>query len=267
MIGAGLRILASQGLSIGLDSIKFDDVIQEASAPRASAYRAWSDPDRPEGPQVLFQDALAAKLLREQPGDAADPNSEGALNATMESVTQILENELPADLAALTAEKRGWWLRRMYRVGSNANQGVMDSSRLWATYMAVASSLASMSRDQIPPDILDAWQNGEDLLAARYKDLYSTMATMFGFRLRYCYTWEQFDVVAAALAEGLAMRARVNRHAWVSRQTGPGGEAEDWSLFAIAFEGLIRQFFEPDPEAEFHSTLDHEQSGAQYDRP
>lgn len=33
----------------------------------------------------------------------------------------------------------------------------------------------------------------------------------------------------------------------VTRPTGPDGQEQEWSLFAVGLEGLIQQFFEPDP--------------------
>jgi len=33
----------------------------------------------------------------------------------------------------------------------------------------------------------------------------------------------------------------------IVRATGPGGGAQEWTLFAVAFEGLVWQFFEIDP--------------------
>ena len=33
----------------------------------------------------------------------------------------------------------------------------------------------------------------------------------------------------------------------IVRATGPDGEMQEWTLFAVAFEGLVRQFFEVDP--------------------
>ena len=40
MVVVGLGLLAERGLNIGLDTVRFDEVIEAADAPRASAYRA-----------------------------------------------------------------------------------------------------------------------------------------------------------------------------------------------------------------------------------
>jgi len=44
-----LELLAERGLTVGMDTVKFDDVIRVADARRASAYRAWSGDDADAG--------------------------------------------------------------------------------------------------------------------------------------------------------------------------------------------------------------------------
>jgi hypothetical protein len=36
----------------------------------------------------------------------------------------------------------------------------------------------------------------------------------------------------------------------IPRATGPDGEVQEWTLFAVAFEGLVLQFFAFDPDWE-----------------
>lgn len=240
MVNAGVDLLAERGLTVAFDSVRFDEAVAAADVPRASAYRAWADSESDEGPQVRFHDALASKLLREQPGFSS--NETGALNGTIEAVTQVL-NQMP-DLKTLSAAERAHWFRQVHRAGSNANQFAMDESRLWHCYIAVAAGL--MSGMFVSAELASAWRAGEDALIERYKDLYLTMAELFGFRLRNCYTIEQFDTAAAALAEGLTIRTTINPHTRdILRQTGPNGEEQEWTLFAVCFEGLVQQFFEP----------------------
>lgn len=244
MVEVGIDLLARRGLTVGLETIKFDDAVVEADVPRASAYRAWSS-DGHEGPQLRFHDALTERLLVEQPGfgwgDRDDP-SEGSLSATLDAVRTVLD-EMP-DLDGLDPGERGFWFRQVHRAGSDANQYSMDDSKLWQCYVAVAAGL--MSQEHVDQRLLDAWRIGEDRLVERYRDLYSTMAATFGLRLRAAYTYEQFDTAAAALAEGLTIRSSINPHTrGIVRPTGPDGGEQEWTLFAVCFEGLVRQFFEP----------------------
>ena len=161
-------------------------------------------------------------------------------------MSEVLER-LP-DLESLTPIERGFWLQQIHRVGSNANVETMATSTLWRCYVAAAAGLTS--RAVIPDDLRAAWVAGEERMVERYMDLYSAMAELFGLRLRYCYTWEQLDTAAGALAEGLSIRSSVNPHVrGIRRATGPDGAEQDWTLFAVCFEGLLRQFFEPIPGA------------------
>ena len=249
MVAVGMGLLAERGLNVGLDTVRFDEVIRAADAPRASAYRAWSESDAEGvGPQERFHDALVAELLREEPGfgDGAAGDGVGAADATFAAVSEVLER-LP-DLESLTPIERGFWLQQIHRVGSNANVETMGAAGLWRCYVAVAAGL--MSKPRVPGELREAWEVGEERMVARYKDLYAAMAAMFGLQLRYCYTWEQFDTAAGALGEGLAIRSSVNPHVrGIRRATGAGSAEQEWTLFAVCFEGLLRQFFEPVPGA------------------
>ncbi len=52
-----------------------------------------------------------------------------------------------------------------------------------------------------------------------------------------------------ALAEGCSLRQHVDPHLGVIlRPTGPRGEDQEWTLFAIGLEALLMHFFEPDPD-------------------
>ena len=55
-------------------------------------------------------------------------------------------------------------------------------------------------------------------------------------------------MVLTALDQGFSLRHRINgKIEYVTRPTGPNGENEDWTLFALGLEALVHQFFEPDP--------------------
>ena len=53
----------------------------------------------------------------------------------------------------------------------------------------------------------------------------------------------------SSLSAGVMTRSKLREDARViERHTGPDGETEQWTLFAICFEALVRQFFEPDDD-------------------
>jgi hypothetical protein len=70
-----------------------------------------------------------------------------------------------------------------------------------------------------------------------------------GFRLREGLTLRQFAIAAESLAEGCALRSRVDASdmSGIVRGKGPNGASKEWTLFAVGLEALALQFFELDP--------------------
>lgn len=68
--------------------------------------------------------------------------------------------------------------------------------------------------------------------------------------MRYCYTWEQFDTAAGAIAEGIALRVPISPHVTgIMRNMGPDGTEQEWTLFAVCFEALLASADAPDTPA------------------
>jgi hypothetical protein len=58
-----------------------------------------------------------------------------------------------------------------------------------------------------------------------------------------------FTMAVTAYSEGCSMRNRIDdRVEFFNRPTGPNGDDEEWTLFAIGLEGLVDHFLEPDPD-------------------
>ena len=93
---------------------------------------------------------------------------------------------------------------------------------------------------------------GYDAFTDRIAGVYAALAALLGYRLREQFTLHQFAIAADALGQGCGLRDRVDQSKMegIVRQSGPDGEAQEWTLFAVAFEGLVRQFFEIDPNWE-----------------
>jgi len=76
------------------------------------------------------------------------------------------------------------------------------------------------------------------------------MTTLLGLRLREQFTLRDFVIAEDSLSEGYGIRDRLDDSSMriVVRPTGPNGELQEWTIFAVALEGLVRQFFEFDPD-------------------
>ena len=85
---------------------------------------------------------------------------------------------------------------------------------------------------------------------ARYEEQYAAMLAYCGFRIRAPLTIGQLTASAGALAEGLALRERVDPDSTrgIERPSGPDGSAQTWTLFGLALVALVEEFIEPDPD-------------------
>ncbi len=245
LIDAGIVLLRRRGVELGLGEITLSDAIAEAGVTRSTAYRSLADETL--APQAMLHRELITYLLtRYSRGDTRDA-IEGAIAQDLARHEQALESG--------TTQQRTLAMRSIIRVGANTSyEGVIDSPEraiLTAMYGAVRSSTE-------PPDWRhEALTEGEQNLNAMFSALYRGLAELFHYRVKPPFTMDQFTAAGASLIEGLAMRHEFNPElATTQRPTGPAGQDESWTLFAIAFEAMFVGMCEPDnPDAPFADLL------------
>jgi hypothetical protein len=239
VLTAALDILREDGLGTGVERISLGRAVERARVPRASAYRLWSHLGT--SPQLAFQHELLNHLA------AQDIGGERDLGTTTLAATRVLERAgPPSDLAPA---ERWQLMRELIRIATAANLDAMTVSPMWQAWIGVVGAAASrnVAADE---EFHHAIWLGEERATTRYVGLFQTMAAAFGIRLRAPYSYRHFATAAAALAEGLAMRDRVSGYVRnIERSTGTDGVEQKWTLFAVAMEGLVRQFFEADPDS------------------
>lgn len=236
LVAEAVAALERLGVDIGLDHIKLADVIEAAGVGRSSAYRSLADDDL--APQeVLHRETLAQILQRR--------HRETNLSIVTERTLAELERQRD-NLDADDSDRREHAIRSLIRVGAEASfrqvVSSVERSVLISSYGALRSGSAKDWRH-------DALVRGEEVLATLFGELYAGLSAIVGYQLRPGLTMEQFSTAIAGLLEGLAMRDGVSPHLdRIERPTGPDGESEPWTLFAIGFEGIYSVFFEPIPE-------------------
>jgi hypothetical protein len=234
-----MDILREDGLGTGVERISLGRAVERAGVPRASAYRLWSH--MAMSPQQAFQHELLNHLA------AQDMGGERDLGTTTAAATRVLQEAGP--IGEMTPDDRWNLMRELIRVATAANLNAVTISPLWQAWIGVVGAAASRNLDADDEFHHAIWL-GEERATTRYVGLYQTMAATFGIRLREPYSYRHFATASAALTEGLAIRDRVSayvRH--ILRPTGAGGADQEWTLFAVAMEGLVRQFFEADPDS------------------
>jgi hypothetical protein len=97
--------------------------------------------------------------------------------------------------------------------------------------------------------MIGALLRGFDSVAEFWEPTFVGLFGYLGFRIRAPRTVRQFTEAVLAWSQGHAIRHRVSGNVpRLSLPTGPGGELQEWTLFSVGLEGLVLQFFEPDPD-------------------
>jgi len=86
-------------------------------------------------------------------------------------------------------------------------------------------------------------------MAGYWEGTFTGLFGYLGFRIRAPRTMRQFADAVLAWSEGQTIRQRISGvTSRLSLPTGPDGGMQEWTLFSVGLEGLVLQFFEPDPD-------------------
>jgi hypothetical protein len=237
LLETGRTVLREDGLGTGAEALTFKRVfarVEEETGIRltnASVIRRRN--------QLEFQaDVLVAIALDE---------NEDEIGVTVRAVDPVL-----ATVDVSSAQSRDQAMRELCRVGGAANLHAVRQSTNWPLWIGVwALTVAGEPLDS-RNRVEEALVSGYGAFTERIVQVYGAMTTFLGFRLREQFTLRQFAIAADSLGQGCGLRDRFDHSAMegIVRSTGPGGGPQEWTLFSIAFEGLVRQFFELDPDWE-----------------
>lgn len=232
LIDAAIETLHVSGVESGLDAVTLDGAILDADVPRGMSYKIWR-----EGlgtPQDAFRQATVLDIL-------SIPAVAG-LPATVDFTKNELETH-KVELASTDMAVRRRVVAGLIRRVSEFNHVALAESANWRLYTALRT--AAVTRESADPEVLEALETGEAFLIAQYASFYSDMADKVGLTIKPDFTMEEFSAAAYSLNEGLSMRLGDSyRRDNIARPSGPEGNAEPWTLFAIALEGLIFHFFD-----------------------
>lgn len=240
LIETGLAQLLDSGVVLGLDHLKLADVIEAADVSRATAYRSLEH-DELEPQQVLRYEVVQLLLSR------------ASRNFYLEAVTDAVAEELQRQEAAAVdlsdPDQRASAIQQIIRTAGNASFATFIASTERAIMIAAMGSVRSRAVAERPIEI-DQWVHGtleqsEVDLVELFGSMYLSVAALFGLELKSEFTVGHLAVAGVAAMEGLGMRAGINEHVEnFMRPTGPNGELQEWSMFAVMFEGLVQQFFD-----------------------
>ena len=236
LLEAGREILHQEGLETGSNNLTFKRVferVEQQSGRRLTnasvIRRVWQN-------QAEFQADVLVSIALDESRPEADQ--------TVQAVVALLD-----DLDLSTAESRARSLRELCRVGGAASADAIAGSPNWQLWISVvAMATATNSPDQ-RHRVQAALMEGYGAVTKFWDETYGALIELFGVRIRHPWTMHQFTIAVTAYSEGCSLRTRIEGSPeLIVRPTGPDGEDQEWTLFAIGLEALVHQFFEPDPE-------------------
>jgi hypothetical protein len=236
LIETGRTILREEGLGTGAESLTFKRVFERVEGDTGLRLTNASIIRRVWDNQADYQ----ADVLTVIAADAGRVET----SRTLEAVAPVFK-----DIDLSTVDARWDTLVELCRVAGQAAIETLTQSPNWPSWIGVwAVATVGDSddrRSRIEQALLVGYQNTTD----RFEEAYLSMAGLLGFRLRPGFTVRQFGVAVGAMTEGCALRQRVDASTMegIMRPTGPHGEDRPWTLYAVGFEALVRQFLEIDP--------------------
>jgi len=155
---------------------------------------------------------------------------------------------LVADLDLSTPESRARAMRQVCRVGGAASSRAIAQSSNWTLWVSVVSMSQSMADQGQRRRIKEALGEGYTHVYTFWSDQFLGLTQLLGYRTRPPWTLEQLTMSVTAFSEGCSIKQRISDHIEVmTRPTGPDGEDQEWTLFAVGLEALVNEFLEPDP--------------------
>lgn len=172
--------------------------------------------------------------------DSQLPEAAGAVDAIASALSGL-------DLAS--PESRAFAVRALCRIGGGANTVALSASDTWSLWVNLLAMATEASEDGPRQRLLSAFRDGYQNVDDFWSSTYSGLIDLLGLRLREPWTLRHFTMAVTAYSEGCSMRNRIDdRVEFFNRPTGPNGDDEEWTLFAIGLEGLVDHFLEPDPD-------------------
>ncbi|MGO8873927.1 MAG: hypothetical protein ACLQPH_21485 [Acidimicrobiales bacterium] len=236
LLESGRAILREEGLGSGAEALTFKrvfDRVEEETGIRLTnasiIKRVWTN-------QAEYQADVLVAIAADEGHDELD--------RTVEVLLPFLE-----EMDASTEEARWWCTSELCRLAGGANADALRTSPNWTSWIGVWALATAGDPCVYRGRIEAALARGYEAFTKQLEEVYTLMADLLGLRLLEQLTMRQFTIAVEGLAEGCALRNRVDGSDMdgIMRPTGRHGEPQEWTLFAVGLEALVHQFFELDP--------------------
>jgi hypothetical protein len=235
LVEEGREIVLTEGIEAGSSNLTFKRVFERMEAKTGIRITNASVIRRIWENQADFQADVLVSIARDEARRA---------QGSGQRVIALL-----ATLDMSTPESRMVALREVCRVEGNASSAAIDESTNWSLWLSVVAMANGTAQVDVQARIKAALSDGYMSVTKFWSENFIALGGLLGVRIRHPWTMDHFSMAAIAYAEGCALRQLMSDHVEMTmRPTGPNGEDQEWSLYAVGLEGLVHQFLEPDPQ-------------------
>lgn len=239
VVDAALQLLAEQGITVGLDGLRFEDVVRAADVSRTSAYRRWPSRD------AFVADVLVAL----------------ARGTELTGIGDRIGDEVGALLAADTVDLtdpqgRHDLFVQLLRLSFQTDVEGTLASPEFHTYLALRAAFVGVPDDDLRDEIAAALAHSERRAVARGRVVVAGAARLLGMRLVPPLAGDDgYTLVARAVSAastGFAVSALADPGlVRATRPLAPFGSTRTapWSVPALTLAGIVLTHLEPDPDA------------------
>jgi AcrR family transcriptional regulator len=239
MLDAGARLVAERGLSLSLEHLSMEELVQQAGVSRTSSYRRWPSKD-------LFAADLLLRLARATDLSADVPTD----------VLTLLTDLAATDHDLSTAQGRRDLVVEVLRLVVEADFLAMLRSSAWRSHVALRAAHLGLPDGDLRAQVTTALRETEQRFTHRRAALFAALADLLGYRLVTPDPrgWERLSLTLGAVATGLLVRGYADPEAvTVGTPLAAFGSSRTavWSDATLASVGVLLAAMEPDPAVEW----------------
>ncbi len=232
MLDAAVDRILDEGMTVGLEGLRMEEVIKDAGVSRATAYRHWPSRDQFVA-DVLVEVVRRTTLIPERPED---------LHRLL-----ALVDEHAADLTSPDG-RRGLVVEALrVSIGSDVHR-LLESPQM-RTFISLSATYQGLPEGTVRETVGAALVETEHGFIRRRAAIYANLAMLVGYRLRDgSEGFEALSSAAGLIMTGIIMRALPDP-AWLEeRRTAAlfGGPTAQWSEPERLITGILLDRLEPD---------------------
>ena len=237
MLDTAMALVNARGISTGLESIAFDEVIREAGVSRTSAYRRWPQRERFYG-EVLVELARGASLPTPQ-GTIAEP----VVDIVMDHAGRLGSEQEHRNLVV-----------ELLRVTIGADFDLVITSPEWHTYRILLASYQGIVDNDVRESVTEALAAADQRALNTRAWIYAQFTALLGYRLASPLSGpDGFEFMSRAA--GASMTGVLARHSLGDRaieeprqmRAFGASTAARWTPGVYMVASTVLSYIEPDP--------------------